>query len=381
MASLEEPELDEKYTRLKPILTLGLPFKPREIDSRYLDWPLLPQLIPVSFPGVKTSRDTFLVAMVRSELDERLDSYFSGEVDDGEMRRIAPEAMESTARFQASHTRQSLQRLGRETGHIVRYQYRPMDVRWLYWHPETKLLDEKRLDYFQQVHPGNVWLSAGQRNRMARFYQPQFTAALADHHIVESNVAMFPMVLHPAAQQELGGYSGPHANISTEAIEYLQAISAEPKHLFYHVLAALHAPRYSGENADALRQDWPRIPLPATKDALLASAKLGELIAALLNTEAEAKGITSSGVRPELKMISNITAAEGGTLDPTIDLLIEVGWGRMDNEGRISACQGSLIERDYTDAEREAIIRGAVATAWPPNRPSRNSATEPTMSI
>jgi hypothetical protein len=30
--------------------------------------------------------------------------------------------------------------------HIVRYTYRPFDLRWVYWDPDTKLLDEKRAD-------------------------------------------------------------------------------------------------------------------------------------------------------------------------------------------------------------------------------------------
>ena len=57
--------------------------------------------------------------------------------------------------------------------------------------------------------------------------------------------------------------------------------------VFYHTLAILHAPDYRKENAGALRQDWPRIPLPDTKEALLASAALGRQIAALLDTETD----------------------------------------------------------------------------------------------
>ena len=55
--------------------------------------------------------------------------------------------------------------------------------------------------------------------------------------------------------------------------------------VFYHALAILHSPAYRTENSGALRQDWPRIPLPDNKEALLASAALGRQIAALLDTE------------------------------------------------------------------------------------------------
>ena len=52
--------------------------------------------------------------------------------------------MESTARFQAETVRDYLCKRGFQREHIVHYCYRPFDVRWLYWEPETKLLDEKR---------------------------------------------------------------------------------------------------------------------------------------------------------------------------------------------------------------------------------------------
>ena len=42
----------------------------------------------------------------------------------------------------------------------MRYAYRPFDTRWLYWEPETKLLNEKRPDYRPHIFPGNLWLSA-----------------------------------------------------------------------------------------------------------------------------------------------------------------------------------------------------------------------------
>jgi predicted helicase len=60
---------------------------------------------------------------------------------------------------------------------------------------------------------------------------------------------------------------------------------------FYHALAILHAPDYRKENSGALRQDWPRIPLPDSKELLAASAELGKQIAALLDTERDVGAI------------------------------------------------------------------------------------------
>jgi hypothetical protein len=47
----------------------------------------------------------------------------------------------------------------------------------------------------------------------------------------------------------------------------------------------LHSPAYRAENSGALRQDWPGVPLPADRSLLLASAELGQRVAALLDSQ------------------------------------------------------------------------------------------------
>jgi REP element-mobilizing transposase RayT len=256
------------YEEISPPLDLGLPFAPVQVTTAYMQWALLPELFPVSFPGVKTSRDDVVVDIDRERLVERMMQYFDDEIGHEEMRRISPSAMTSTARFNAEAVRNYLRTRGFLTKNIVPYCYRPFDVRWLYWEPQTKLLDEKRSEYFPQVFEGNCWLSGGQRNRKEAFYQPQYTTALADHHIVESNVGMFPLYLNaqPAGKSLMPAPephdarilpSGSRLNISDSLVNYLTEVATvdEAPSAFYHVLAILHAPLYGTENSGALRQD------------------------------------------------------------------------------------------------------------------------------
>ncbi|HMP42820.1 MAG TPA: N-6 DNA methylase, partial [Roseiflexaceae bacterium] len=193
--SLQDTLFNDRYRPIQPVADIGLPFKPRSIGEHYLSWPLLPELLPTSFPGVKTSRDDVLVDIDRERLEGRMRQYFDANISHAELAQLLPGVMEAGARFDPIATRTTLLKRGFLPENIVRYCYRPFDVRWLYWEPETKLLDEKRSEYFPHVFAGNVWLSAGQRNRKADFYQPQCTITLADHHIVESNVGMFPLSL------------------------------------------------------------------------------------------------------------------------------------------------------------------------------------------
>ncbi len=59
---------DLPYAEFEPAVELGFPFSPAATAADYLSWPLLPELFPVSFPGVKTSRDEGLVDIDRERL-------------------------------------------------------------------------------------------------------------------------------------------------------------------------------------------------------------------------------------------------------------------------------------------------------------------------
>jgi predicted helicase len=353
LESLKNEHTETQYTELKPALALGLPFKPRLVGKSYLAWPLLPELFPISFPGVKTSRDDFLVDSDREALTRRMERYFDPKVSHEEMRRIAPGVMEDTARFKAEWVRDELRQRGFLKRNIVRYCYRPFDVRWLYWEPQTKLLDEKRTEYFLQVFAGNIWLSAGQRNRKEDFYQPQFTTVLADHHLVESNVGMFPLWLKPdpdpSSLFDRDMREHPKLNLTDAAREYLASLrlANNPEDLFYHILAVLHAPLYRAENAGALRQDWPRVPLP--REGLLASVELGRQVAALLDTETPVLNVTAGKVRPELRTI----AVPSTMLTPgEFDFHVTAGWGHAGQGGVTMPGKGKMLTRAYRPEEQ-----------------------------
>jgi len=132
------------YETHKPVLELGLPFRPAEIAEGYLSWPKIPELFPVSFPGIITARDSFVVDVDKDVLEQRLMVYFNPACSDDEVARVSPAAMADASRFEAIATRRRLVSRGFLADRLVPYQYRPFDTRWIYWEPDTKLLHEKR---------------------------------------------------------------------------------------------------------------------------------------------------------------------------------------------------------------------------------------------
>jgi Type ISP C-terminal specificity domain/N-6 DNA Methylase len=355
--SLTQPE----YSELAPTVELGLPFMPTKVGKGYESWPLLTELFPHSFPGVKTSRDRLLIDFDKDVLLKRMESLFDPDVTNQEWSDQNPGLAERTGRFDFDAVRTYLVRRGFRPERIIPYQYRPFDVRWLYWESDTKLLDEKREEYFPLVRPENIWLTAGQHNRKEKFYQPQFTRLLADHHLVESNVGMFPLMIGPRLNE--APLLQPRTrslwpNLTAQSREFLRRLDCEPEALFYGALATLNSVQYMNENSGALRQNWPRVPVPNSPETLLASASVGRQIAAIFDTGEPVKGVSCGEIRAELKLMGITTRSGGGNLNAS-DLVLNVGWGHAGQDGVTMPGKGRAVERGYSAAERKALLQGA----------------------
>jgi hypothetical protein len=346
--SLENQDFNSLYTELKPIAEIGLPFKPKTVGAHYLAWPLLPDLLPASFPGVKTSRDEALVDIDRTALEQRMQRYFDPSVSDEEIRRIAPSLMEKTSGFDPKATRTALQKRGFRPENIVRYAYRPFDIRWLYWESETKLLDRSRSEYFPQITKQNTWIAAAQKQRR-EFDPPVTTQWLGSLHLIERGANLFPVYIKPFHQRD--EYQ---PNLSKAAADYLVRLKSDPPTLFHHIVAVLHAPAYCADNAGALKQDWPRIPLPATRERLLASAELGCQIAALLDTETPLPGVTQGKPRPELATIGLLSSVGAAAISPE-SLKLTAGWGHAGKGGVTMPGKGRTVSRPFAATEQPAM--------------------------
>ena len=98
-------------------------------------------------PGVKTSRDSFVVDIDPDKLKTRIQAYF----DSGEIQRAGPDEVG----FVWTRVR----------GCPMQFAFRPYDTRWLYWEANGGLLDrpcpECRLHIFKNsldTRPAQVGL-------------------------------------------------------------------------------------------------------------------------------------------------------------------------------------------------------------------------------
>jgi hypothetical protein len=164
----------------------------------------------------------------------------------------------------------------------------------------------------------------------------------------------FGDILHEAAPGY--GESKITANLSPSARAYLAELGIENPDadaetaawIWMHSLAIGYSPAYLAENADGIRQDWPRIPLPDSKKALIASAELGKQVAALLDTETPLAGVADGNVRPELKTIA--------VLSSTVNLSLTAGWGHAGKGGVTMPGKGKLQTRAFAQDENLSAL-------------------------
>ena len=362
LKSVEAPDIDAGYTPLECNISLGLPFKPMAVSAGWQDWPALPDLFPTSFPGVKTSRDGFLVDVDLDRLKQRVADYFDTGLGHDEIARRYPGVMRSTARFDARAARDALlQRGGPMESGFVRYAYRPFDTRWLYWEGDTKLLDEKRTDYKPHVFERNLWLVSQQKPRRD-WGSLQVISHIGCLDLMDRGATCVPAWLRDdgfALNEDAGQY---RPNLSLPAQCYLDRLGLSVEDLFHHIVATLHDPTYRSGNAGALQMEWPRIPLLGWLDgddqdasaALAASAAKGRELAALLDSDIPVAGVTAGALRPELAVIAVPATTAGGNMAGD-DFAVSAGWGHFGTGDAVMPGQGRLVERNYTATERAAL--------------------------
>ena len=357
------------YDNVEPSLPLGLPFAPVTVSVRWAEWPTLPDLFPVSFPGVQSKRDAFLIDIELNKLKARVGEYFDPSVSSNEVETNYPSAMKSSSGFvvsDAQKVRNSLlTRGGPIDDNFVRHSYRPFDTRWLYWETGHGLLGRPVPDYKPHLFENNLWMVAQHKPRR-EWSPPQVISSLGCLDLIDRGATCIPAWLHEEGMALDGGGEQRRPNLSDAAQRYLDRLGLGVEDLFHHILAVLHDPSYREANAGALRMEWPRIPLlgwpdgdtPGAAEELAASAARGRELAALLDSETPVPGVTTGALRPEMAAIAVPSTTDGGNMAGD-DFSVTASWGHFGQGEAVMPGQGRAVERPYTAEERAALGKSA----------------------
>jgi hypothetical protein len=382
LESLKEENVNGAYETAHPDESNRFDFRRLDVSSAYGKWPSIDSLsgIPPSL-GILENRKDALASMDRRVLEERMRLYYDSEVSWEKLEGLKTGLTEDAARFDAKKARSKVLNAERfDPSAVRRVLTHPMNTRWTYYSSTRPLWNEPRPSYASQCWKGNAAFVSRRKivgdSRSSPFY---FTALIGLQHALHKDAYYFPLRLRTTRRSKEENQQSQFfeesdevitANLSSSARDYLEYLGisnidddAENASLIWkHALAIGYAPAYLSENADAIRQDWPRIPLPDQKQTLETSAELGRQVAALLDTESSVTGVISGTIRPELKTIAAVSRVGGGTLNPDAgDLALTAGWAHAGKGGITMPGKGRLNERAYTQAELEAIAAGVEA--------------------
>jgi hypothetical protein len=384
LGSLTQKNFDKRYEKANPNKLDRFSFRPSNVASQYMEWPSLKDFCS-SDPsnGLMEKRGGALINMDRSELEERMKMYFDTKVSWETLSTLDTGLTKEASGFNPKVVRKKVQNEeGFQALNLRKYAIRPFETRWCYYSSVSPLWNRNRAVLWNQLQNANSFLMT----RPAGVASPEgvpiyFTRLLGDNDFLRGHAYYFPIRLNTGTDKVINKNkdqielldvkpSDPElsANLSAQARAYLAKLGianpdadAETAGLIWmHALAIGYSPLYLKENADGIRQDWPRIPVPETKKQLLRSAALGKQVAALLDTEHPVAGVISGANRPEIKTIGSVSKIRGSALNPDSgDIAITAGWGHAGKEGVTMPGKGKLVERDYTPEEIKAIKEGA----------------------
>jgi len=381
LEGLESPELNTQYQPICPTADNWYSFCPETLTAEYRNWPLLTSICEIEpMLGLNENRRGALQDTIKETLQSRMQSYYDASVSIDQIRAIHSGLATNAASFDAQASRERLLKESAfNKSNTFPFWFKPFDCRWAYVESIGNLWNRTRPLLLNQAWSGNTFL-------LARRHAPNvddgsamfFSHHIADQHVLQTDAYFFPIrVLPPGDNRKATGpqssflgeietRTNPTANLSGAARFYLAGLGilnpdddAETASLVWmHALAIGYSPAYLLENADGIRQDWPRVPLPATRVALESSASLGKQVTDLLDTEHIGPGITSGSIRSELRRVGVVSREGGGSLQ-TGELAVTAGWGHAGQNNVVMPGKGKLMERDFTQEELAAIQTGA----------------------
>ncbi|MBN2139183.1 MAG: N-6 DNA methylase [Sedimentisphaerales bacterium] len=374
LASLKVKGPERRYEVARAGRENRYSFRPSKVADEYYKWASVTDLCSQKpFVGVEECRGGVLIDVDKDVLVERLKTYYDKNLNWDCVKERQPSLGNGLSDETLGKQREVILKKGPyEEGNLCKILLRPFDKRWCYHSTVKPLWNRARSDFRKQCWQGNAFLISRFNVQASPEGVPFcFSSSIVDKQAISRNPGAIAIRLRQEPSRRRRGdetsnmFGACIANLSELSWGYLAALGIkkadidedESGLIWMHSLAIGYSPTYLEENADGVRQDWPRIPLPGTKKALLKSAELGRRVAGLLDTEKAVDGVTTGKVKAVLKDLGSITKVGGGVLDPNKgELEVTAGWGHGGKGGVCMPGKGRLeVRRQKNERVRKAF--------------------------
>jgi len=341
----------------------------------YANWPAITELCAADpMLGLNENRQFALIDSDRDALTDRIKTYVDPDVPTA---LVDSRLSRTFAGFDPEKVRKRLLDQHPFDEHrIQRFQFRPLDMRYAYIETETQLWNRSRPLLVAAAAAASGFLLV--RRRAPRALDGtalHFSDCLVDQKVLFTDAYAIPFWLSAGPGKDdadtpslfdldpgqLAGTWRP--NLSSTALAYLQQLGIDEAKtnkdsatlLWLHALAIGVAPLYVEQNGEAVRSDWPRIPLPGSEQTLRGSAALGGQVAALLNPHTRVSGVDTAPLDPYLRTVAAIERIDSKPLNPGKgDLAVTAGWGIVQPRA-VMPCAGKYDVRERAATNSEGL--------------------------
>lgn len=343
LASLNNTDAETGFSVAQPEPKNRFSLRPGERGTQYSQWPTVAELATKGdFNGPYDARDEALFGDSKKMLEDRFVKYFDSTFDSSCLGQLHPGLANPKSDYDPVAVRKDLMhRSAFDAGKIRSIQVKPFDQKFFYGETIGKLCCRPSPDLLKQADDNFFLITRSHGVASPEGFPIFFASAIVERDALRGHARHVPFWLHSEktkSSKELDMFESAETtsrcNLSTLARNYVTALDLPnpdidrdtAELIWMHALAIGYSPAYLSDNADGIRENWPRIPLPESRAALLASAALGRQVAALLDTESPLPGVTSGTLRDELKLIAVVSRVGGGALKAE-EFSLTAGWG------------------------------------------------------
>jgi len=252
------------------------------VRPEYEGWQRLPTVMPFYNSGIQTKRDGLTIHFRRDDLDRVLSDF---RCHDAEWLRqeydLGADGRDWTVDLAKQDTRAK--------GKIIQVQYRPFDYRFTYFTGNSKgFLAYPRRDVSECILGGSIALvTMRQLSGVPDECEVFVTKVpMTDRSMASTLGTPYLFPLRSPLEGRLFLERADTLNYSTEFLQAMQtrlgsASTLSPEDVFRYLYAVFHSPGYRRRYAEALRIDFPRVPLPVGPALFRDLAQLGGLLVSL----------------------------------------------------------------------------------------------------
>lgn len=273
-------------------------FAEEEVKETYGRLPYICGIFTKNLVGIVTGQDTLVMNCDKERLIENLNRFYSGEftgkltdtyfVNRHKQRELGKQYQDKELTFndnrdwKINEAMRSNHKKAIEK--IVKCQWRGFDERYLtYYRPLIKRGTDQ-LDLMQYLLPGqgNIALCVARKSRKADGDSSVFiTNKIIEAHTIEGGSGIgdyiFPLKIN-VTDTSNDNPDDPKPAVDSNINPNFKRIlpyNTSDEEIFYYIYGILYTPKYRAEFREMLKDDFPRIPFPESKENLVEIAHVG----------------------------------------------------------------------------------------------------------